>query len=249
MKRKYEITYDDNKVLLDKINAFTLSKEEYSKLQQMKVILSNPKKHYALDEIENIYKMYLMDYSTSEIADVYNKGNRAIQILFKKVGLNRNRFDAQRIAVKKRDYTKIRKTFKKTMKERFVENQLFGSKIEEYARIEFSQILNSILPYESIIGVNTVLKNGELDIPILVLKENKVYKFGVEVDGKVFHKDKYNKDIIKNEKFNKEGYQIYRLSTKSYVNNEKVIYKEDIKQKINLICNQIKEELTLKECA
>ena len=160
---EYKKEYSEN--LISIINNFEFTKEEEKVLNESLLKLDG---HDAQKVFRDMYIFYLNDMSLSEIANIYDRSTRAIQNIFKKVGLNRDKFEAQRIAAKKRNYTEIRKTFKKTMKERFIENQLFGSKIEEYTRIEFSQILNSILPYDVIVGVNAVMSTGELDIPIIV---------------------------------------------------------------------------------
>ncbi|WP_221400496.1 hypothetical protein [Clostridium perfringens] len=235
---EYKKEYSEN--LISIINNFEFTKEEEKVLNESLLKLDG---HDAQKVFRDMYIFYLNDMSLSEIANIYDRSTRAIQNIFKKVGLNRDKFEAQRIAAKKRNYTEIRKTFKKTMKERFIENQLFGSKIEEYTRIEFSQILNSILPYDVIVGVNAVMSTGELDIPIIVFNENRVYKFGVEVDGIVFHKNKINKDKVKVNNFRKGGYKVYRLSTKAYCKDEKLIYADELRNKINFICQQIKSDI------
>lgn len=235
---KYKKEYSEN--LISIINNFEFTKEEEKVLNESLLKLHG---HDAQKVFRDMYIFYVNDLSTHEIAKIYGRSSRTIQNIFKKVGLNRDRFEAQRIAVKKRNYAEIRKTYKKTMKARFVENQLFGSKIEQYARIEFSQTLNSILPYETIVGVNTAVMAGELDIPIIVLEGNKAHKFGVEIDGIVFHENKLEKDTKKINTFKKNDYKVYRLSTKAYCKDEKLIYADELRNKINFICQQIKSDI------
>lgn len=235
---KYKKEYSENLIAI--INNFGFTKEEEKVLNESLLKLQG---HDVQAVFRDMYIFYLNDMSLAEIANIYGRSTRAIQNIFKKINLNRDKFEAQRIAVKKRDYAKIRKTYKKTMKERFVENQLFGSKIEQYIRLEFSQKLNDLLPYESIVGINTVTNTGELDIPIIIFKNDKVYRFGVEVDGTYFHENKVMKDTKKVKNFKTDGYKVYRLFTKSYFRREKLIYKNLLMLKINYICNKISEDL------
>ena len=235
---EYKKEYSENLIAI--INNFKFTKEEEKVLNESLLKLQD---HDVQVVFRDMYIFYLNDMSLAEIANIYGRSTRAIQNIFKKINLNRDKFEAQRIAVKKRNYTKIRKAYKKTMKERFIENQLFGSKIEQYIRLEFSQKLNDLLSYETIIGINTVTNAGELDIPIIILKNDKAYRFGVEVDGIYFHENKVKKDIKKIEAFKKDGYRVYRLSTKSYFKGEKAVYIDDINKKIDFICSLIKEEL------
>lgn len=73
------------------------------------------------------------------------------------------------------------------MLNRYTENQILGSKVEEYARAQINLILNRLLPNkEIIVGINTITEVGELDIPIIIFCEDKLYKFGIEIDGIFF---------------------------------------------------------------
>ncbi|WP_297423788.1 hypothetical protein [Clostridium sp.] len=198
---------------------------------------------------EDMYKLYLNNYSMIELGKIYNRSARTIQLIFKKINLNRDRNQAQKIAAKKRNYIEIRKSFKKTMLERYVDNQLAGSKIEEFARYEFGFLLNKLIPdADIIIGINTMTNKGELDIPIILFYKNKVYKYGVEVDGEFFHDSEERKkaDASKDFRLNALGYKIFRLKTKSYFTNESnstIKYIEDLKSKLLIISNIIKEEI------
>lgn len=56
-----------------------------------------------LSVFEDMYKLYLNDYSMIELSKIYNRSPRTIQWIFKNLGLNRDRFEAQKIASKKRN--------------------------------------------------------------------------------------------------------------------------------------------------
>lgn len=69
--------------------------------------------HPVINVFKDIYRFYICDMPVSDIAKMYNKSTRTIQMILKDVGLARDRYKAQRIASKKRDYVAIRKTYKK----------------------------------------------------------------------------------------------------------------------------------------
>lgn len=205
-----------------------------------------------LSVFKDMYKLYLNDYSMIELSKIYNRSPRTIQWIFKNLGLNRDRFQAQKIASKKRDYVKIRKTFKETMLNRYAENQVLGSKVEEYSRIQVSLILNQLLPNgEVIVGINTMTKVGELDIPIVIFYGDKLYKFGIEIDGLFFHNriERKNADSAKDYRLEKIGYKIFGLDTKAYFNDKDYVstikYENELKNKLVYICNIIKNTIRI----
>lgn len=238
--RGYSKEYDAD--IIEKLNNYQLDYEDKIFLNSIKTML---KKHCALVVIDDIYKLYKLEFSTHDIAKIYDKSLRAIQQLFKKIGLNRSRKEAQRIAVNNRDYVKIRKTFKKTMKDRFVENQLFGTNIEQVARAELMCELNDILDAEIIVGMNTMLYCGEIDIPIIIIKNNITHKYGVEIDGLLWHDEKQDiNNKVKISKFEEIGYKIHKIRTKSYSNNSnEIVNYNELRKEILKVCKSIKDDL------
>jgi hypothetical protein len=240
----YEKKYSPD--ITEIINNTVLSNQQEDILKSCLNLLINKDSYYVF---EDMYKLYLNNYSLIEISKLYNRSPRMIQVIFKNVGLNRNRCSAQQIAAKKRDYVAIRKKYKNTIFERATDTQLFGSKIEQYIRYEFCILLNEIFPnYEVLVGINTMTKVGELDIPIILLDDDKFYKYGIEVDGEFFHIDEKRgeQDISKSNKLNKLGYKIFRLKTKAYYNNEhipKLVYENEIKLKVIHICEKIYNDM------
>lgn len=233
-KREY------SKELEELIENFKFTEEQEQEFNEAFLLIKGSTAHKVF---KDMYIFYINDFSTSEIAKIYNRSQRTIQSLFKKVGLNRDKFESQKIASKKRDYVKIRRTLKKTMKERYMENNLFGSKIEQYVRIEILQMLENIIPYEVIVGINSVLGIGELDIPIIIFKNDKAYKFGIEVNGHLFHKDRSDRDNEKLRRLKEDGYKAFALDTKAYFKDEKIVREKELKKNIQSICNKIKEIL------
>lgn len=224
------------------INTTILTEEQNNIL---KVCLSKVKPNLK-DVFEHMYKLFINNLSCNDIGKVYLRNERTIQYIFKDLNLERNLYEAQKIAVKKRNYVNIRRSYKKTMFNRLATNQLFGSSVENVIRYEISERLKEILPdnYEAIVGINTLTTVGELDIPIVILNGKKHYKFGIEVDGTLFHqdKDKISKDFEKDMRLSRIGYTVFRLETKAYYkmqSDHRLKYYAEIKSKLIDICNNI----------
>ena len=223
-----------------------LTEEEENKIRYWE---DNINKSF-IGAIREIFKMYKLDFSPSDIAEIYGLSARGTQYFFKELGLQRDRFEAQQIAVKKRDYSEIRKTYKRTMLERLTTNQLSGTMIEQYIRHEVDLMLGSRLnDCEIIIGVNSMNIIGvETDIPIIIIKGKYLFKFIIEVDGVLFHDNPKQKklDIIKSQTAINKGYTIFRLSTKGYYSSEdnpELRYKREIKTKVEGIVESIVKEV------
>lgn len=242
-------TYEKNysKELQEKIDSIILTTEQLEKLNWCMKRMCPVKHKYLKPAFEDIYKLYIADVSTSDLSKIYNTNIRTIQLMLKEFGLQRDRFKAQSIAVKKRNYVEVRKTYKKTMAKRLTRNQLTGSQVENVVRHDLNMRLHEMFPnYFVIVGVNTMTNVGELDIPIAIYKESKLYKFGVEVDGKLFHKDdtRQIKDNKKTVELEKIGYKMFRLNTKAYFTSGEgpfVKYKHEIETKLDFVCDEIQK--------
>lgn len=91
MKNRYEkIVY--SKVDQEFLSKTKLTNEEIEKVQGLKIKFQN-NNFYPV--IEDLYKFGKNNYSTAAIADIYNVSIRQIQNIFKYLGINRNRSDAQ----------------------------------------------------------------------------------------------------------------------------------------------------------
>lgn len=140
------------------------------------------------------------------------------------------------------------------MLNRYTENQILGSKVEEYARVQINLLLNNILPNsEIIVGINTMTEAGELDIPIIIFYGDKLFKFGIEIDGLFFYNsiERKNADSAKDYRLEKIGYKIFRVDTKAYFNDKDISiikYENEFKNKLLYICNIIKNIICI-DCA
>jgi hypothetical protein len=171
------------------IKNYIFTEEESKNLLKMKELLGNSKWKHKIDEV---YKLWLNNYSTSDIAKRYNVNMRTIQLMLKKIGLSRDKYEAQAIAKNKRNYRDIILKGKNTM----LKNGIGTSNKEEYTRQRLNQELQINFPDDDIIvGLNnrTVLNGKEIDIPIVVIRGNKVIKIAIEYDGYYWHKNKNTK--------------------------------------------------------
>lgn len=131
---------------------------------------------------------FKLNYTTKQIASLFGQSQRTIQELLKKVNWNRTREQAQQLAANvSRDYKEIHTKANKTrLKNRAIGK---GSEAEEYIRTHLKNELDA-LEWEVIVGCSTlsILGNGrEVDIPIIVFLNNKMFKFAIEVNGKYWH--------------------------------------------------------------
>jgi AraC-like DNA-binding protein len=66
--------------------------------------------------IEELYVLrYKLNLSIGDISNYYGKEESSIQKMFKELGWNRNRYEAQAITTTKRNYTEIRAKSKQTL--------------------------------------------------------------------------------------------------------------------------------------
>lgn len=196
----------------------------------MKELLGNSKWKHKIDEV---YKLWLNNYSTSDIAKRYNVNMRTIQLMLKKIGLSRDKYEAQAIAKNKRNYRDIILKGKNTM----LKNGIGTSNKEEYTRQRLNQELQINFPDDDIIvGLNnrSVLNGKEIDIPIVVIRGNKVIKIAVEYDGYYWHKNKNNKvDPLK-----EKGYKLFIVCSKENATDKQI--NEDIEATIKEVITYVK---------
>ena len=97
---KYYKEYSEE--LLEVLTNFKFTKEQ--KKEYNKAIKTLHKNSPVREVFKDMYIFYQSEFSMIEIGKIYNRSPRTIQLAFKKAGLNRDRFEAQRIATKKRNY-------------------------------------------------------------------------------------------------------------------------------------------------
>jgi very-short-patch-repair endonuclease len=127
-----------------------------------------------------------------------------------------------------------------------------GSSPENYVRHKLNIDIPLKLPgAEVIVGVNnqSILKDGyEVDIPIIILYKNNIYKYAVEVDGDYWHSSelRIQKDMKKQEELSLSNYKMFRViqTTHSSIKNIYGSIDEQIESISNSIANQVLYSLT-----
>lgn len=195
------------------------------------------------NEFTKLYIMrYKLNYTCREMANYFNLSIRTIETRLTKVGWNYNRFEGQQLAARKsRDYTKIAASQKKTALRNYSQNKLLGSKPEEYIRHYISIELTNKLPeYDVIVGVNniSIIAPLEIDIPIILLYNDKIYKYTIEVNGNYFHNNK-EKETSKIIMTNNKGYKHYVICLETNDSNSD----KRLEEKANIIINNIIDSL------
>jgi hypothetical protein len=244
MDNRYEqITYCDEDTQI--LTSTPLSSEELEHIYQLK--MKSKGKAYE-NIVEDLYKFYKNDYSTSDLAEMYNVSIRHIQRIFKFLGINRDKVEAQQIAVTKRNYSKFKESYKKTVLERLTDTQLSGSLLEQYIRHELDLLLSETLANcEVIVGINSMHHiDGEFDVPIIIINKSFLYKYIIEINDGATIKVTSNKDKNRKSKAFYRGYTLFTLETKSYFDSQetpKVRYEKAIKNKLITIVDIIISEV------
>lgn len=196
-----------------------------------------------------IYKMrFRLNLTCTEMANLYNVNIRTLERWLTKYGWKFTRVEAQQLAASKsRDYAAIKITRKKTALNRMMETEIFGSKIEDYARYKLNlDLTEKLKECQVIVGVNNIsIIPMEIDIPIIIFSNNNLYKYAVEVNGDYNHKRKAlsKREIKKSELLKESSFKLIRIYTKSYANKEgKIIYKE-LENKLLILEDMIIQEI------
>jgi hypothetical protein len=254
-KNDYKYLWKDD--VLDKIKDVELNIEENNKIENLKEIINDNsfrRNNKFIKEIDIIYKLYKLGFSAREITDFSDDYfcQTGIRKILKEADLMRDKFESQKIGASKRNYGEIRNKAKNTLISR--NSTYLGSTIEDYIRNKLDAILYELLlkDYEIIIGKNTmnILKQYENDIPIIIIINDKIYKFAIEFVGEYWHEDNKN-DEIKDKLLLNKGYILYRINSKATITNDGIFkYQNDLNNKIDNIANKIKEyiNLELKSC-
>lgn len=244
MQNNYDnITYsDEDQQILDNTK---LATEDLQKIKNMKTKLIN--KNYA-PAIETIYKFYKNNYSTSDLAEIYSISTRQVQRIFKELGINRDKIEAQQIAINKIDREDMKKIYKKTLLERLTDTELSGSTLEQHMRYQVDFLLKDALPNcEIIVGINSMsTSNADINIPIIIIKDKSLYKYIIEIINSTSNASTNIKSHKVSAAFYK-GYTLYQISTKSYYNSKdncRVKYENEIKNKLIQIINNIVWEVS-----
>jgi hypothetical protein len=167
------------------------------------------------------------------------------------MGINRDKIEAQQIAVSKRDYSEISKSHKRAMITRLTDTQLSGSLLEQYIRHEIDLLLGDALPHcEIIVGISSMnVIATESDIPIIIINNNYLYKYIVEIDSLSSNKSTSGnkRDKTKDTKAHYKGYTLFTINSKAYCDSKddpRLKYEKHITSKLTDIIEIITSEVS-----
>lgn len=246
MKNRYELitySFEDKNILENTL----LTNEENETIKELK-ILQKDRAYCCV--IEDFYKFHKNNYSTSELGVIFNVSTRQIQNIFKELGINRNQIEAQNVSMINRDHEKISKTYKNTLLEKLSNSELSETSLEVQIRHQLDVILRNRLPNcEIVVAISSMnIVNEESNIPIIIIDNNYLYKFVVEIGEYTFGKKEVSnkKEKNKNSKAFYKGYTLFKLNTHNYLksgDNPSMKYENEIKHKIVEIVNSIENEV------
>ena len=216
------------------IRNYIFTEEEEKKLNELKILLGESKWGHKIDEV---YKLWLNGYCPEDIGRRYNVKARQMQSVLKELGLARTQKEAAILATSKHNWTEILTKGRKTLLER---NRVGSSDKEDYLRQKINIELHLKFPnLEFIVGINnrTVLKDKEIDIPIIAIKGNKILRIAVEYNGWYWHKDKEEKDNIKKKELENLGYKVFVVASKKGASPKQI--NKDIDNVVNDIIEYI----------
>lgn len=233
-----------------------IKKEIKEKLNVVSGISNPSPKQYSLEEIFcYIYIMlFTFNYTTGEVANCFRtRGIRTIQQWMIKMGWSLDKFQAQQRIVNrgKRDYKEIRNKSKETKLKEGID--IHESRPEEYTRkrlnYSFPQIFKDC---EVIVGLNNISildKGREVDIPVIIIKDDTLHKFAIEYNGSYWHQDK-EREINKSMEIIKKGYVFFSIAI-----DDRKSYKQIIKQideeieiivaEMDIIINKLNNKTTI----
>jgi integrase/recombinase XerD len=139
MANTYEsVTYNQEHLKI--LNSTILTHEEIDWVNNLKIRF---KKRSYSTIIEDLYKFNKNNYSTLDLAIIYNISTRQIQRILKELGINRGKSEAQQLSLKKQNHVKVK--VNKTPPEEFKIPQSPKIPLEIPSRLsEFLNYLNII---------------------------------------------------------------------------------------------------------
>lgn len=96
---------------------------------------------------------------------------------------------------------------------------------EDYARKKLNYALpQAFVDCEVIVGLNniSILNKGyEIDIPIIIIKNGRLYKFAIEYNGSYWHRDK-ERDLEKSIEIKDKGYSLFYFAADGNTPNQRI---------------------------
>ncbi len=210
---------------------------------------------YGYHNLEDYFKGFyyfvkVCEISTPQISRLFGYSSTEIKNRLREMGLSIDIKTAQENAVKhnRRNYKNTLLAGRKSVNKYLSKNASFGSILENSIRNKFAVSIAGYIntsKYEVVIGINnkSIIAPKEVDIPIIIIDslKKKVYKFAVEINGDIFHKDD-DREKIKIKLLNNKNWIYYSIWQSHSTKEQKVKY-GTIEEQINQICININRTL------
>ena len=168
---------------------------------------------------------YKLNHTTIQMSELFGVGVRSIQKMLTMTDWGRTMKESQQLAADvSRNYHEIGQKGRETR----LLNSHIGSKDEEFIR-QYLKVKFDACEFETIVGCNNlnIMQSGkEVDIPILIIKDDVIHRFAVEVDGTYWHEDRKDKDEDKARLLSELGYKCFNIEIDTQ-SQRKIIEKAD----------------------
>lgn len=225
--------YDSNSEIFNQPEYLNIRKSIVLKQTSITRMVNN----YKVTDIEELIKiMYFFVHveklCTSEIATIFGKDRLTVAKVIKNFNMNISRQEARkRVEINGRgNHRQSAVAGRQTMLQRAIKNGVTSNNSENICRATIETRLYmylNVTEYEFIVGLssNAIIPPKEIDIPIMIYEKcsDKYYRYAIELDGNVWHKDKGNKDEEKNVSIENTCWKLIRIEFKDALKNKKKI--------------------------
>lgn len=209
-------------------------------------------------EVENIFReqtgMEIRDFlkrkyideelSLQDISDLIGIKPRRLSDKVRYYGLYKTSSQARKEAVKKGniDYKTINRKGRLTRAKNISKSNK-QDMIRELLKYHLQFVLDQFKDIEIITGYNEycVLNTLEIDIPIIIFNQNKVFKLAIEYDGDIWHKDR-DTDIKKENLLKEKNWKLIRITEEHTEGNNYKLLESKIKEIVNQIIEIIRTD-------
>ncbi|MDF2883751.1 MAG: hypothetical protein K0R54_4315 [Clostridiaceae bacterium] len=251
-EKSYKVSINEFNLTQIKINEYNTLFEKFKKKFLDNIITPITYKRYGYDNLSDYFKAFyyftnICELSPVQISHMFGRSYSTINEKLRQMGLEKDMKTAQKNAVKhnRRNYKNTLVAGRKTVNKYLAKNALVGSILENAIRNSFADYLAGYIntsKYEVVVGINnkTIIAPKEVDIPIIIMDEmnSKIHKFGIEVNGDIFHKDKAREEK-KIKLLKDKNWIYYPIWNTNRAKDQENIY-GTIENQINQICNNIK---------
>jgi len=212
--------------------------------------------NYGVTDLEElIKKMYFLVYkemlNTSEIALIFGKDRLTVGKVIRLFNMNISRKEARRRIEKngRGNHSQSAVEGKKVMLKQAIKNGITGSNSENICRALIETYLYTYFKpeeYEFLVGISsyTIVYPREIDIPVLIYerKTDKYYRYAIELDGSIWHKNSEESDKEKEEMIKNTNWKLIRIWFKA-AERSKIKMEKGFRKMADEVCMIISSDI------